>query len=57
MEYAVYKLSFKQLSDISINIAKQVSLNKYNRDVNFKLTNLWGMKYKSGELARLHMIT
>ena len=47
-------LGFKQLSDIAINIAKKVSLNKYNRDVNFKLTNLWGMKYKSEEIAIAH---
>lgn len=49
-----HEQGFKQLADIAINIAKKVSLNKYNRDVNFKLTNLWGMKYKSGELARAH---
>ena len=45
---------FKQLADIAINIAKKVSLNKYNRDVNFKLNNLWGMKYKSEEVAMAH---
>ena len=45
---------FKQLANISINIAKQVSLDKYKRDVNFKLTNLWGMKYKSEETTIAH---
>jgi len=49
-----HEQGFKQLADIAINIAKKVSLNKYNRDVNFKLTNLWGMKYKSEEVAMAH---
>jgi len=49
-----HEQGFKQLADIAINIAKKVSLNKYNRDVNFKVKDLWGMKYKSGELARVH---
>ena len=49
-----HEQGFKQLVDIAINIAKKVSLNKYNRDVNFKVKDIWGMKYKSGELARVH---
>ena len=48
------ELGFKKLVDISIDIAKRVSLNKYNRNINFKLTNLWGMKYKSDEEAIPH---
>ena len=38
------ELGFKKLVDISIDIAKRVSLNKYNRNIDFKLNNLWGMK-------------
>ena len=40
---------FKKLADIAINVAKKASIDKHMRDVNLKLTNLWGMKYKSDE--------
>ena len=48
------ELGFKKLVDISIDIAKRVSLNKYNRNIDFKLNNLWGMKYKSEETTIAH---
>ena len=48
------ELGFKKLVDISIDIAKRVSLNKYNRNIDFKLNNLWGMKYRSEETTISH---
>ena len=45
---------FKQLADIAINLAKKASTDKHMREVNLRLSNLWGMKYKSGEEAIPH---
>jgi len=45
---------FKQLADLAINIGKKASIDKHMREVNLKLTNLWGMKYKSNEEAISH---
>ena len=45
---------FKQLTNIAIGIAKQVSLNKYNKDVNFFINDIWGMKYKSEDITIAH---
>ena len=45
---------FKKLVNIAIGIAKQVSQSKYNKDVNFKLNDIWGMKYKSEDTTLAH---
>ena len=45
---------FKELSKIAIQVAQKISVGKYNREVNLFLTNLWGMKYKSEEVAIQH---
>mgnify|MGYP001216380236 FL=1 len=45
---------FKQLTNVAINIAKKASLNKYQTDVDLKVSSLWGMKYKSEEFAISH---
>ena len=45
---------FKKLADITLNISKQISKAKYNRSINPILSNLWGMKYKSEEIALSH---
>lgn len=45
---------FKKLANIAIQIAKQVSVLKYKRTIEPKITDLWGMKYKSEEIAIIH---
>ena len=45
---------FKELSMIAIQIAQKISLEKYNLKVNLFLNELWGMKYKSEEVALQH---
>ena len=45
---------FKQLADIAINVGIKASTDKHMRDVNLRLSTLWGMKYKSNEEAIPH---
>jgi len=45
---------FKKLADVVLNISRQISEAKYNRPIDPKLENLWGMKYKSEEMAVPH---
>jgi len=45
---------FKQLASIALDISKKISKAKYNRPINPMLDNLWGMKYKSEEVAIAH---
>tara|TARA_B100001113_G_C20950483_1_gene552910 strand:+ start:89 stop:631 length:543 start_codon:yes stop_codon:yes gene_type:complete len=46
---------FKKLGNIAINIAKKATIDKYLRDdYDFKIFNIWGMKYKSGDQAMPH---
>ena len=45
---------FKQLASIALDISKKISEAKYNRPINPMLDNLWGMKYKSEEVAIAH---
>ena len=45
---------FDKLSNIAMDMAHQASVQKYNRPVNLIMTNLWGMKYKSNEVAIAH---
>ena len=45
---------FKQLANIAINFAKKASSDKYKIDVDLKISNLWGMKYKSEEESIPH---
>ena len=45
---------FKQLANIAINVAKKASSDKYKTDIDLRLSNLWGMKYKSEEIAIPH---
>lgn len=45
---------FKELADIVLDISKKISVAKYNRSINVQLDNLWGMKYKSEEIAIDH---
>jgi len=48
------ELGFKKLGGIAIDIATKVSKNKYNKDVNLRLNDLWGMKYKSDDTTIAH---
>ena len=45
---------FKRLADIVLDISRKISVAKYNREINPNLDNLWGMKYKSEEIAISH---
>jgi hypothetical protein len=45
---------FKKLAGIVLDISKQISEARYNRPINAMLDNLWGMKYKSEEIAVSH---
>ena len=45
---------FKRLADIVLDISRKISVAKYNRPINPMLDNLWGMKYKSEEVAVAH---
>ena len=45
---------FKQLANIVLDISRKISVAKYNRPINSMLDNLWGMKYKSEEVAVAH---
>ena len=45
---------FKRLADIVLDISRKISVAKYNRPINPMLDNLWGMKYKSEEVAIAH---
>ena len=45
---------FKRLADIVLDISRKISVAKYNRPINPMLDNLWGMKYKSEEVAVTH---
>ena len=45
---------FDKLSNIVLNVGRHISQLKYNRQVNLFLENLWGMKYKSEEIAIEH---
>jgi hypothetical protein len=45
---------FKKLADIILDISKKISLAKYNIEINPNLKNLWGVKYKSEEIALSH---
>ena len=48
------KPGFKTLSQIIINMAKTISKEMYNREEQFRILDMWGMKYKSGEYAIQH---
>src|SRR5210317_1556493 len=45
---------FKKLAGIVLDISKQISSAKYNVSPNLKVDTLWGMKYKSEEVAIIH---
>ena len=45
---------FKQLANIAVNLAKKASYDKHMTDIDLKISNLWGMKYKSEETAIPH---
>lgn len=55
-EWAMYnEPGFKDLANIAIQIAQDISYNKYQqKNMSFMVSNLWGMKYKSGEGAVAH---
>ena len=44
---------FNELVPIVLDISKEISTRKY-RDINLKLSSLWGMKYKSEEITISH---
>ena len=48
------ELGFEKLSIIVLDISKQISKVKYNNPINTMLTDLWGVKYKSGEMTTPH---
>ena len=45
---------FKKLANIVLEISRKISVEKYNRSIIPKLDNLWGMKYKSEDVAITH---
>ena len=54
-EWQMYeKPGFKDLADIAKTIGNRISKLKYNVDVSLSLRNIWGMKYKSEEIAVPH---
>src|SRR5262245_42403770 len=45
---------FKQLAEIIVNTAARASEHRYNHRINAVITEMWGLKYKSEEVALPH---
>ena len=48
------KTSFKKLADIILDMAAKGSKERYNRVIKPVISDMWGMRYKSGERAIMH---
>ena len=48
------KTGFKDLAKIILEMSVEGSKQRYNRNINPYITNMWGMRYKSGEQAIMH---
>ena len=48
------KTGFKKLADIILDMAVKGSKERYNRTIKPVISDMWGMRYKSGEQAIMH---
>ena len=49
-----HKTGFKDLAKVILEMSVEGSKLRYNRKINPYITNMWGMRYKSGEQAIMH---